>query len=144
MQVCFLAWTPSLGAVGLPSSILIFLILTFHLLTWCYMRHTSGMAKRLAAHTAATLTHTDQITNVPAETVVHNVAISSSTPINNELSVCVLDQSRDSYMPLIGKIMIWKDVYLNAAVLTEWLIRGFDSKLILLISRVKSILILDS
>ena len=106
MQVCFLAWTPSLGAVGLPSSILIFLILTFHLLTWCYVRHTSGMAKRLAAHTAATLTHTDQVANVPVETAAHNVVISSSTPLTNEMSICVLDQSRDSYMPLIGNILL--------------------------------------
>jgi len=70
------------------------------------MRHTSGIAKRLAAHNAATLTHIDQMTNVPAETITHNVVIPSSTPVVNELSICVLDQSRDSYMPLIGRIVI--------------------------------------
>ena len=52
-----MAWTPSLGAVGLPSAILILLILTFHLLTWCFLRHTSRLAaihqKQLAAQAAA-------------------------------------------------------------------------------------------
>lgn len=52
-----MAWTPSLGAVGLPSAILILLVLTFHLLTWCFLRHTSRLAaihqKQLAAQAAA-------------------------------------------------------------------------------------------
>jgi hypothetical protein len=56
-KICFLAWTPSLGAVGLPSAILILLILTFLLLTWCFLRHTSRLAaihqKQLATLTKA-------------------------------------------------------------------------------------------
>lgn len=54
--MCFLAWTPALGAVGLPSAILILLILTFHLLSWGYFRHTTRLAaiqKQLAAQAAS-------------------------------------------------------------------------------------------
>ena len=54
--ICFLAWTPALGAVGLPSAILILLILTFHLLSWGYLRHTHRLAaiqKQMAAQAAA-------------------------------------------------------------------------------------------
>jgi len=48
--LCFLAKTPALGAVGLPAAILVLLVLTFHLLTWCYLRHRRSVALHSARH----------------------------------------------------------------------------------------------
>ena len=60
VSVCFLARTPSLGAVGLPSAILFLLVLTFHLLSWCFLRHTTRLAAIQKQLTAAHQLTNDQ------------------------------------------------------------------------------------
>ena len=75
MNVCFLARTPSLGAVGLPSAILFLLVLTFHLLSWCFLKHTTRLAaiqKQIAA--AQQSTSAQQLQHLPES---HEVTIKS-------------------------------------------------------------------
>lgn len=70
-----------MGAVGLPSAILILLILTFHLLTWCFLRHTSRLAaihqKQLAAQAAAEEPGTAMAT-----------ASSATSDVNKDMVIC--------------------------------------------------------
>lgn len=98
-KICFLAWTPSLGAVGLPSAILILLILTFHLLTWCFLRHTSRLAaihqKQLAAQ-IATVEPNEMASTTAAESEA-NKDLGMCGRIPKEKKTCGL---QGGYVPL--------------------------------------------
>jgi len=89
VSVCFLARTPSLGAVGLPSAILFLLVLTFHLLSWCFLRHTTRLAAIQKQITAAQQsTSAQQLQNLQSEP--HEVAIKS-----------IPDKITTGYVPLL-------------------------------------------
>ena len=89
VNVCFLARTPSLGAVGLPSAILFLLVLTFHLLSWCFLRHTTRLAAIQKQITAAQQsTSAQQLQNLQSES--HEVAIKS-----------IPDKITTGYVPLL-------------------------------------------
>ena len=92
--VCFLARLPSLGAVALPSAIVLFLILTFHLLTWCYMRHQRTIAKLELLQIPAMLEPASSAA-APETGSVQSGATAS------QLTVCVL-KKQDGYSPLDG------------------------------------------
>jgi len=92
-----LAKTPALGAVGLPAAILILLILTFHLLSWGYLRHTMRLAaiqKQLSAQALAAGA-TEEVTQ---DTATERELTTISTRVGPEKQ----STPKSGYVPLMG------------------------------------------